>query len=112
VGQQKAANCFFFESRFFAVLIKLWIFDGASLSSPLLRAWNATWVAIKKTMLRRSGKRNLLFLGNIDSVGGTNNRMGHLSCHMPAVLTLAYRYIKEPEYLSVAEDLAQTCWQL
>ena len=67
---------------------------------------------MKKSMLRRSGNRKLLFLGEIDAGGGLSNKMGHLSCHMPAVLALAYRHLGDEEYLSIAEDLASTCYQL
>lgn len=94
------------------VILKLWIFDGASPSSPLLETWRKTWSAMKKSMLRRSGNRKLLFLGEIDAGGGLSNKMGHLSCHMPAVLALAYRHLGDEEYLSIAEDLASTCYQL
>lgn len=97
---------------FFEMLIKLWLFDGADLSSPLMRAWNATWAAMKRRMLRRSGKSGLLFLGEIGPSGETNNKMGHLSCHMPAVLALAFKHTGDHEYLKVAEELAGTCWKL
>jgi mannosyl-oligosaccharide alpha-1,2-mannosidase len=102
----------FSKKVFSAVLIKLWIFDGASLSSPMLRAWNAAWKGIKTRLLRRSGKRRMLFLGEIDGANQKSNRMGHLSCHMPAVLALAYRHIGDAELLTVAEELAETCFLL
>jgi mannosyl-oligosaccharide alpha-1,2-mannosidase len=97
---------------FYEMLIKLWIFEGAAPGSPLLGAWNASWAGMKQRLLRRSGKSSLLYLAEIGATGTVVHRMGHLSCHMPAVLALAFRHTRKAEYLATAEDLLNTCWRL
>ena len=97
---------------FYEILLKLWLFDGRDPASPLLAAWNKAYHGLKTKLLKKSGKSGLWFFAEINNLGSVTNQMGHLSCHMPAVLALAFSAFGEEEYLTIAENVAATCWKL
>lgn len=95
---------------FYEVLLKLWIFEGKSMDSDLLKAWNASWAGMKSQLLKKS-RNGHTFLAEVEH-GVIKYSHQHLSCHMSAVLLQAYEHLGDAEYLQVAKELCDTCWYL
>ncbi|BET02539.1 Endoplasmic reticulum mannosyl-oligosaccharide [Nesidiocoris tenuis] len=95
---------------YYEYLVKQWIQTGKTID--FLRDDYVEAVAgIRKRLVRRTPKSNLLFIGELK--GGTRDfvpKMDHLVCYLPGTLALGYAHGLPEDHLELAEDLMNTCY--
>ncbi|XP_075229492.1 alpha-Mannosidase class I b isoform X2 [Lycorma delicatula] len=96
---------------YYEYLLKQWIQTGKTIDF-LKNDYLEAIEGIKKWLVRRTPKSNLLFIGELK--GGTKDfvpKMDHLVCYLPGTLALGYHHGLPEHHLKLAEELMETCYQ-
>lgn len=95
---------------YYEYLLKQWLQTGKSVQY-LQDDYSTAVSGIMKKMVRRTVPNNLVFLGEILSGGKDfKPKMDELACFLPGTLALGFKNGMPQSHLTLAEELAYTCF--
>uniref|UniRef100_A0A670YST4 alpha-1,2-Mannosidase n=1 Tax=Pseudonaja textilis TaxID=8673 RepID=A0A670YST4_PSETE len=95
---------------YYEYLLKQWI-QGGKKENELLEDYVKAIEGVKRHLLRKSYPKRLTFVGEL-AHGHFSAKMDHLVCFLPGVLALGAHNGLPADHLTLAAELAETCYQM
>ncbi|XP_034292103.1 endoplasmic reticulum mannosyl-oligosaccharide 1,2-alpha-mannosidase isoform X1 [Pantherophis guttatus] len=95
---------------YYEYLLKQWI-QGGKKENELLEDYVKAVEGVKMHLLRKSYPKRLSFVGEL-AHGRFSAKMDHLVCFLPGVLALGAHNGLPADHLTLAAELAETCYQM
>ncbi|CAG5127693.1 unnamed protein product [Candidula unifasciata] len=95
---------------YYEYLLKQWIQSGRQLT-VFKDDFAESVEGVRKWLLRKSEPSKLLFVGELLNGRNFSPKMDHLVCFYPGTLALAHHAGMSSEYLELAKELLNTCWE-
>ncbi|XP_029141596.1 endoplasmic reticulum mannosyl-oligosaccharide 1,2-alpha-mannosidase [Protobothrops mucrosquamatus] len=95
---------------YYEYLLKQWI-QGGKKENELLEDYVKAVEGVKMHLLRKSYPKRLTFVGEL-AHGRFSAKMDHLVCFLPGVLALGAHNGLPADHLTLAAELAETCYQM
>ncbi|XP_044295848.1 endoplasmic reticulum mannosyl-oligosaccharide 1,2-alpha-mannosidase [Varanus komodoensis] len=95
---------------YYEYLLKQWI-QGGKKENDLLEDYVKGIEGVKMHLLRKSQPRRLTFVGEL-AHGRFSAKMDHLVCFLPGALALGAHNGLPADHMSLAVELAETCYQM
>uniref|UniRef100_A0A8C5RMU7 alpha-1,2-Mannosidase n=1 Tax=Laticauda laticaudata TaxID=8630 RepID=A0A8C5RMU7_LATLA len=95
---------------YYEYLLKQWI-QGGKKENELLEDYVKAIEGVKMHLLRKSYPKRLTFVGEL-AHGRFSAKMDHLVCFLPGVLALGAHNGLPADHLTLAAELAETCYQM
>ncbi|KAK9842510.1 hypothetical protein WJX81_003419 [Elliptochloris bilobata] len=103
---------------YYEYLLKVWIFKGKRAEDELYRAmWERAMDEMLDRLVYKNEASGLTYVAEIRNNRMVRHKMDHLACFVAGMLALgahagAVAGHKAAEFLEVAEELGETCWQM
>jgi len=97
---------------FFEYLIKMWVQGGQTEAVKKYRTlFDSAMQGMMNVMVARSSPSNMVYVAEWDR-SGLIHKMDHLACFVPGMLALGADGENAEEYVSLAQQLMYTCYQM